>query len=339
MSSFPSALALGAGGAGLSALGGVLGARSTNRAARQARDYDSRRQEAGSNRFGQTLLGRGFSTGNLASWNLASGENAGGVGGQSGMDAYLDSIGGSVLDQQRGLADAVSARQTGNLAFYDRDTARLTAGDNAYASNVDRLSRDAIDAAGAGLGVIDDYAQGADELIQTSSANRLRGMNRATAASLNARGLGTTTLVGNQQAANTARVGEDADRARLGVRQGVVDRRLGVLGQRAGMVANRAGMAAGVGGNLRSRDSQRSTGRQLLEESNLNRDVRLREAPINTIAQTVASPVTNPYLNNNSLGYFPGVSGAGSALSGVGNAAAQVGSLALYRQLYPELFS
>lgn len=308
---------LGIGGAGLGAIGGLISGASSNEAARKARDwYQSRTREAQARYYdvlgyrpeeyfdpggGQRVVGQGsqiFGSGSGGGSNTGEGELPTGF------------TGGGVLGLLQGLADSTSARQTGNLAYFDNETADLNSREDAATSNLSRLN------AGAEA-MAKTYGVGQEATIRKDADRRLTSANRGISARLRASGLGDSTIVGNQMAGASAQIGEAADRSIASVRQSAIDRLLAARGQTIGSTQNQANASL-------ARRAGRSSDRMGLEERNLNRDISLRESIPRVLLQGMSSPIANPWAGQNTSQYYPGVSGAGNALQSAGSSAGAI---------------
>jgi hypothetical protein len=198
-------------GGGLSAAGGIMGATSGNRAARQSRDWYGDRTNEGAQRYGGMVFGQGY--------DGRYGPTPGQLGGPS------------LMSMQHGLAAWNQGQQGQIMGRYNSDASQV---DQLYAGNE---------------GLAADYGAGAEKLIDEDAGRALTGANRMSRAALTASGFGASTAVGNQMSNNARNIGRDATRSKLGVRMENTDRRMGARSQRAGFLGDagrgRAGLAAG----------------------------------------------------------------------------------------------
>jgi hypothetical protein len=311
MSAFPAMMA---GGAGLSTIGGILGASSSNRAGRQSRDFYNDRTQEGSLRYGTALWGDRYRKlfPDTAGGYLSPEDQA------KAMDELAAANGGPVVPQLRQLADTVSARQTGNLRYYDDTTQRLDRESGRRRGDVMALARDA-------EGIARTSGLGSEQVIRDEAARTLREANGASDAAAVRSGFGGSTTRLALRNNNATRVGE-------GVARGLVDNRrattasvLGARGQSLGLLSRFYDQDA-------SRGIVRAAGRQDLEEGNLARDIRLRQDPINVTLAGQGSANVNPWLGQNTSQYYPGVSAAGTGLVNGGNALAMLGAYGKFNQ-------
>lgn len=256
-----SALALGLGGAGLSAISSFLGAGSSRTAANKSRDMMLGNAVQSQRNLGKRLWGAGFESDQ--DW-------------RPGQDK-------TVLRQTiPGVADEGSI--LGRMNALSR-----TAG--AKGNELEGLARGQEDMA---LG----FGQGANASIDEETAHQLKAANAQTRARLNAMGLGTSTLATDAENTNAERFGRGARAQKVAVQQATTDRRMQARGSRIGVGA-----------------------------SNLERNTRLAQDPLNLEYNALNSSIMNPMLGANTSQYFSGQSGAASAASG---AAGTLGVLSGY---------
>lgn len=195
-----SALALGLGGAGLSAISSFMGAGSSRTASNKARDMALGNAVQGQRNLGGRLWGSGFTSDQ--DW-------------RPGQDK-------TVLRQTiPGTPDENSI--LGRLNALSRSGA-------AAGNELDLLARGQEDIA---LG----FGQGAEASIDEETAHQLKAANSQTRARLNAMGLGTSTLATDAENANAERFGRGARAQKVGVRQAATDRRMAARGSRIGVKA------------------------------------------------------------------------------------------------------
>ncbi len=311
MSAFPAMMA---GGAGLSTIGGILGAQSSNRAGRQARDFYNDRTQEGSLRYGTALWGDRYRKlfPDTAGGYLSPEDQA------KAMDELSAANGGPIVPQLRQLADTVSARQTGNLRYYDDTTQRLDRESGRRRGDLMALARDA-------EGIARTSGLGAEGVIRAEGARTLREANGASDAAAVRSGFGGSTTRLALRNNNTTRVGEGVARGLVDSRRQTADRVIGARGQTLGMLGRFYDQDA-------SRNLVRAAGRDDLEGRNLATDIRLRQDPINVNLSAQGGGVVNPWLGQNTSQYYPGVSAAGTGAVNGGNALAMLGAYGKFNQ-------
>ena len=333
-----SALALGllGGGTLLNGAGSFLGGNAQSRAVRRADDdqvgrFRGQQGMVGTGMLGagygrmpyfQTIYGQGLERGDQNLINEAT----------QGFNDFTSSVGGSVLDQQRRLADSVSARQTGNLARFDTDTSMLAGRAGAANASLDNMwtngSNNLMGLAAGAESMARNANAGRDRIIRRDAATQENAMNQRSRAALAASGFGNSTAVGNAMSENAASVGEQRDRALQDVHEAtqrsVQDARGRRLNLGASLLAGRAGASERTGQSQVGRDYARASDRMALENANLTRDVGLRQDPINTVGSFLNGPINNPYSSYTTPVVPAG--GSAAALSSVGGALAGGGS-------------
>lgn len=191
------------------------------------------------------------------------------------------------------LAAEEEERTRGLLGSYDTDTETLR---YAAEQNILDASR---------------FGEQERRRIQLESERALRGLNRLTEGRLMGAGLGGSTLLAQQLAGNQRSIREQTENM-LG---SLSDRQIQLLSQLRGeKLATLAG---------------RFSGRSALEAGVLERLSALRAQPLNMRLALASSPIMNPWLEQNTMQYFPGVSPSGSALSTIGNTLAGAGGTIL----------
>ncbi len=264
--------ALGIAGALAGSAAGFLGAQSANRAGRQARDWSNARTSEGMDR----LLGFLY--------------------GQQGIDARSGGRGSTIDDTGVKLANAMGGSldsQLRNNVRMSRVTGNRIVGDyNAGAQASDALARGA-------EGIAANYGRGAEDLIDVDMGRALEGANRLAMAQLASRGLGNSTLVGNQISENGINAAREGLRQKIGVRRDTTDR---VLQARSQTLANTRANTAGRTG---------------IQAANLDRTMQLRTGRQNTLLSAMNSGIMNPWLGASTTQYYPGYSSLGSGLNGL----------------------
>lgn len=340
------------GGSALSVLGGAMSGRSQQRAGRQARDMDILRGMRQRLALTRDLYGGEDLAGTLAQVDPGYWErllrDTYGLGDQAlgyDIDAgnlpqlmeRLRQLGvnvgaapapgqeGSLIGEQRARGAKAARRGAELVADFDLATGGLTLLDNLYGDRVDEL------AAGAEL-FAEQFGRDADRVLEDETRRALRSANARATSALMARGLGSSTLVGNQLAQNEILAGERLAAGKVGVRQAVADRKIAARGARAGLRAQ-------TGGQARSLAHQRALQRNALANLALDRELSWEDVPTRTRLAMATSPLMNPGAGTSSGGYYTGGAGAGgAALADFGSGIAGLGSMALMAELYPQLF-
>lgn len=344
-------LAVGVGGAVAGTAGNMLTAGQQNRAVRRAGDDNARDLRGQQGALGAGVFGPGY--GQLPTYQFLYGQ---GLERQdqnminqalAGLNGFVNSQGGPVMDQLRQLANSVSERQTGNIGRFDSDTSRLgqfSAQTGANLGNFMNTSRDDLlrgyDQGAANIynnavgaeNMARDWGRGNADIIRRESGRDLEAANRQATRGLNSRGLGNTTVLNQAQASNQARTAEQRNNALQANNNAQIDRQLGARGQTLGIQQNlhntRAGFQAQqnnaiadamrqLGESQIGREYQRSGERMGLENANLTRDIGLRQDPINLLYQTLSGGIMNPYGSQQFP--VPAASASGAALNTAGN--------------------
>ena len=339
-----SQFALGAAGL-LSGIGGsLLGGSSSARAARVARDTDVQQFRQQQGLVGNGVFGSSYGDLPYYQYLYAQGLHGGGAAngtgaasdmtrqGLQGIQNFNNSQGGSILDQQRQLAQSVTDRQTGNLGRFDADTNALSQMGNyvggqpgaLYAQQGGQLNGLAAgaEALAGSTGI------GRDRIIRRDSAQQQNAMNQQSRAGLAAAGFGNSTAVGSAMRGNAQAVGQQRERAlqentdsRLGAQLGARSQRLQV-GQN--ILSGQADAMHQAGQAQIGREYQRAGDRQTLENQNLTRDIGLRQDPINLQYQTLTGAELNPYSQyrtqvNPNMGSSNALATLGAGLAAGGN--------------------
>lgn len=327
MSQFASLL-LG-GGSLASGIGSVLGGSSANRAARKAEDdYDKRTQE-----YGGRLFDLFYGGDRRKLWEAGKGPDGKGGGG----DAFNASIGGSLLDQYRGLAargDTMGSQLLGGLrGGYDQINAQNRTDMQNLANTFNK-----------GMGRLDSLGQGQEMLAGRYGAQRARQIredadragrsgDQRIASNLRAAGLGNSTILSAQQAGNRAGIERSAQRSLQDAADASTDRqmaagqnRIGTLGQ---MMSQRNAQIGGMYGAAADRQTGQQGSLASFGQANLNRSQAQNQLPLDTMYALQQSQLFNPFLGQNMNAYNPGNSGLAGALTSVGNAGAGIGGYML----------
>jgi hypothetical protein len=283
------------GGGALSALGGILGAQSGNRAGRQARDYQASQVEP--NRYGLSLALGGQGLYDFQGQNyqdFAARQRGGSFARDPTIDANFQRL---ISGQARGAG-------TGILGALNRLRAQTNSAQRQEMGRYDQQTGQIVDQYRQGGALARMFGAGRDNTIRADAERSLRSTNDLIQARLNASGLGASTVATDQLRANIGDNQRELQRALQGSSDSRLDREIGANNQVAGAM------------------SGRDLGRVGLWESNLGRAIQLQQAPLNVALSTLQGNVMNPYLGQSATQYYPGYSGAGSAVGGLGNALA-----------------
>lgn len=329
MFSMPASLALLGGGAASSILGGALGANAQGRDARKARDWSDKQTASGMARVGRFYFGPQVDDYIHDSYGLYDKSGGGGD--------FVAGQGGSVASRLRAMIEAVSGRQTGNLGYFDQDSARLAGLDQQALAGYDRGAGKVLSQAVRGEDMAKQWGQGREQIIRQDASRDLAAADDTSRATLAAAGLSGSTAMGQALAGNRERVGRNRDRALQDLSEGQIDRQLGA----AGRTLN-ASLSLDTGKNSAqqlavNRAYGRSGDRMQLENQNLTRDIGLRQGELDQALQVLMSPQFNPWLGADTSRYYPGSSAAASALQAAGSGASALGSYGLGQNATLEL--
>lgn len=333
------------GGAALAGLGSYFGAQSSNRNARRWQDEQAREQSIMRNRAGGAYFGsapwQALMTAGVEDFNNPGGSAAG----RSAWDTWNSATGGPLYGQYNQLAaDAAQGGADVSRGYY-ADTGRLrglandsigrvqsayTGGGRSLLTDFDAGSRDL-------TARVDEYGRGQEARIRRDAGRDLRDVNDQTRTALAAAGLGKSTAIGNQLAANSRRVNERRDDSLMDLGDAQIDRQVGL---RRGLLSERTGYSAdtyrrgaeslerGLAA-LMAQEQGRSTGQTQLDESALTRNVGMRAANLGNLQGQLAGmlqPTQTPYIPQYSL--------AGTALQAGGQGLGSLASLLALQQIY-----
>jgi len=315
------------GGLGLSALGGLVGGRSTNRAGRKARDFYKDQTTQGLARFAAQLYGSGaedFLRGTLDDWTF---DRLFGIGRFEGWEGGIDRDAFNAFAADRGvipqLEDLATLTSTANRDIRERfDQGARTAMRDTH-QNLGRFRRDMSGA----IGEARQFGRGANQLIDENAAKALQHANQTAEARLAAAGLGTSSLGASFRAANTREIDRQAR-----------EQKLGVLNDRSRMLQGiRQNLAEGSG-RLGDILAQRRLGivgaRTDVQNANLNRWLRQRLMPIQTQTAMMQAAPLNPWLGQNVSQFYPGASGGANALGTLGSGLTTLGAIGLAGSIF-----
>lgn len=220
-------------------------------------------------------------------------EKAGGKPGTAGLvdRSIFEGDQPGVLDMLNRFAGDAQTQGNANLQGFDRETGRIMS-DYAALENEARKG-----------------GQAQKDLVEQQGTQAITGANRRSAAALAARGLGNSSIVGNQIGANERDIGRDMTAAKVGIDRGIQDRLLGLGQTRIGALMGRNSQRTGV--QLAGQDVVRSLQMQvpqLMERVTLG-------APMNA-----ATGVNYSQFN-------PGVSTSAGTSQALGNFLASQGGL------------
>lgn len=155
------------------------------------------------------------------------------------------------------------------------------------------------------------YGAERQALAQTDAERMLKTINAQTRARMDAAGLGGGTTEASQVAANTGNIFDALQRQRAAIGDQALQLSQGVRGQNLALQGQRTGAL------------------EALRMNNLQRSQELRQQPLQMEMSMLTGPAMNPYLNQDTTRYFPGVSPSGAAMSSLGNVFAGMGGRAL----------
>ncbi len=202
-------------------------------------------------------------------------------------------LGPGVADQYAKLTEQARSEGAGNLMRFDQDTGRMMQSARAIEGQARR------------------FGQGERARINADFADTLAGTNRLTEAKLMARGLGSSTVLGQQLGGN----------ARQLERQRQAE--LGALGDR------QIGLWTSLAGNTLNLDQARSGGRLGLTLANQDRVMQNQRGEADFRASVFGGAQTNPWLSRNTQQYFSGASPSAAAGATWGNALGAMGGTLL----------
>lgn len=296
------------GGLGLSGLSALLGGQSANRAGRQARDFSDMRTGASQLALGNAFFGPGYT-------RFLDQTNQGMLSLQRGQNPSQIQIGptptGGIYGQMTELANTSAARDQARLGAFDRTSQSLGAGASARDATVKAMYGNLGSLAGT-------WGTDAERTIREDAKAQEKALNSRAIAALTSRGFGNSTAVANAMTGNSATLGRETNRALGEVRQQRVDRQLA-----AGRGA--ADFAASAAAGQTGREYGRATTREGLESDFNARDTAMRSKPWETALALLQGGTLNPYLGQNTIGFYPGANGAAGAAGELGSGLAAIG--------------
>jgi hypothetical protein len=209
------------GGGLASGLGGLLGASQQNRAIRRAEDDNTRDLRGQMGGVGAGIFGPSYGSQPLYQFLYGQGlerqDPAMVQQGLAGINDFINSQGGPVIQQQRNLANNTTGRQSANLASFDDDTRRLHDFSGATGANLGNFMTGARDDLLRGARGAEDMADiigaGRSQTITRDAGRDLSRANQDTDRSMMNRGLANSTALVGAQQANRSRIHETRDRA------------------------------------------------------------------------------------------------------------------------------
>jgi len=194
-----------------------------------------------------------------------------------------------VADQYAKLTEQARTEGAGNLMRFDQDSGRM------------------MQSARAIEGQARNFGKGERARINADFADTLAGTNRLTEAKLMARGLGSSTVLGQQLGGN-ARQLERGRQAELGA---LGDRQIGLL--------------TSLAGNTLNLDQARSSGRLGLNMASQDRVMQNQRGEADFRASVFSGAQTNPWLSRSTQQYFSGASPSAASGATWGNTLGAMG--------------
>lgn len=273
------------------------------------------------------------------------------------MDAYQRQYGGQrgIIGEQQDQSTQAETEGQGILNNYDAASGRLndlyqqTLGDYDTGTNTlmgqyqgmynDQARR------GSGLeAMASDWGRGAEESATADAQRALTGANQQAQGRLAASGLGNSTLVANQMSGNASESARNLANTKLAIQQGRLGAQMGARSQtnqtlggissaQTGAMGQRLTGRTGLQTDNINFQNQRSNARTGIEDANLNRNITLRQTPLNTRLAMLQSQIMNPGMNINTAQFYT-PSGAGSTQSALGGFLGNMGGNIFGRSNY-----
>jgi hypothetical protein len=193
-------------------------------------------------------------------------------------------LGPGAASRYAALTEQAKAEGAANLNRFDADSGRL------------------MQSARAIEGQARNFGKGERDRINADFANTLQSTNRLTEARLMSRGLGASSVLGQQLGGNARQLEQG--------RQGA----LGSLGDR------QIGLMTSLAGNTLNLDQARSSGRMGLNLASQDRVAMNQRGEADFRAQVASSAQMNPWLARSTQQYFSGASPSAAAGATWGNA-------------------
>lgn len=286
-----------AGGAALSAGGGMLSAASGNRAARQQRDFNDVRTGQNYDRIYGLLTGNDQAI--RRRYDAGSGTTPG--AGDKWFQKNADLSGITLGNTAFGKGGFIGNSKNTIKMARNQGAQTLKNYSNAAAGTLDTARRSEATARG--------FGRGEEALIDQEMQRALSGANAMSLAAGNARGLGNTSIIGDQFSQNAINSAREAAKAKVGVRRDTLDRVLQAQGRQAGIQGEQASTMANL--------------------SNLNTDraTQLRDQFAKTLLALMQG------MGGSSTFNPPGYSVAGQGVGAAGNTLSGIGGLLLAQNL------
>lgn len=202
-------------------------------------------------------------------------------------------LGPGVADRYSALTEQAKAEGASNLNRFDQDTGRLMQSARAIEGQARR------------------FGAGERNRINADFANTLQSTNRLTEARLMSRGLGASSVLGQQLGGNARQLEQGRQSA------------LGSLGDR------QIGLLTSLAGNTLNLDQARSGGRLGLNMAAQDRVAQNQRGEADFRAQIASSAQMNPWLSRSTQQYFSGASPSAAAGATWGNALGAFGGTLL----------
>ena len=221
-----------------------------------------------------------------------------------------------ILGELGDLADYGEQQGLGILSGYDQGMTDTMRGyDDAVATAKDTRG---IDTMAAGLeDMAGQWGKGREKIIDEDADRARQGADQRAIARLGAMGFGNSTLVGNQLASNAMESNRNVARAKQDLGEAQIDRQMGARQYRTGLMDSNKTRLLGAMGARNAAFGGLQQGRTALQTDNLNRNIGMRQQPINTKLAINQSPLMNPGMNINTASFYT-PSGAGSTQSAFG---------------------
>lgn len=216
------------------------------------------------------------------------------AGGSPGTAGYFNpedfkKLGPNFFGQMNTLADNAKAQGQADLAGLDTGLAGLRADDAKLKADAEKNYQDM------------------SGVLERDTGRALTGANRAAIASAQFGGMGGSSVVGNQTAANAMRLREILNDGKMNLAQ------------------QKNQFMTGLGERSLDRNQALTLSRYGLGQDVTNRDIGMRSGALSSQMGLLTGSTFNPWLNRDSSQYFqPGGAGVGSQM--LGNTAAGMGS-------------
>jgi len=236
-------------------------------------------------------------------------------GGKRGIIGQLEDLGTWAEGQGNNVLNDYNSGMASVLKGYDDsvNTAKDTRQTDAMAAGLE-------DMAG-------QWGRGRDKIIEQDAERARAGADQRAIGRLGAMGFGNSSLVGNQLASNAMESNRNVARAKQDLGEAQIDRQMGARQYRTNLADSNLSRLLGVMGQRNAAAGGMQQGRTAIQSDNLNRNMQLRQQPINTNLAMLQSPLMNPGSGINASSYFTpsGAGGMQSAFGGfLGNMGGQI---------------